>query len=662
MQPLPDELQLALDAPLTSLRGVGDRVGATLAAAGLHTVRDLLLFFPTRHEGVTSVPAPRDEFVGGVVRFACTVKGATFRYLPRRRSLLSVTVAAADGTACEVAYFNQPYLRKTFVVGQERVAEGTLLRRGRRFVLGPGRLLPLRDGETAAVRLRYRPVEGVSEARLQGLLAQALHRADTTHSPLPRLEGALAAEQLPFASAVRAMHAPSSVAEHERARRFFAVHEARAVFAAIDRARRARAGAVAPAVMFSAELEARLRARLPLRWTPDQAAALAVVRRALSGPGPMGLLLQGDVGTGKTAVAVWAALAVVASGLQVALLAPTELLVEQHAAKVAQWLEGSRVRTALLSGSLGRAARRATEAAVAAGEVDVVFGTHALLSEATRFRRLGLVIIDEQHRFGVEQRQVLQRKGTHPHLLVLTATPIPRTLAFVLFGDLQVAELRARPDDRRPPVARHARKRPWPVVHAAIARRLARGQSAYVVCPAIGEDGDDRGALAVHRALGRHFACELVHGRMPQAARTAALQRFHAGAAGVLVGTTVLEVGIDVPHATLMVVVDAHRFGLATLHQLRGRVGRGGRRGLCVLLGRETDRTRALCSTTDGFALAELDLTLRGSGELLGLRQSGKGELRALDPVADLDLLLRVRAAAHGGCGTVAAAEADHPG
>lgn len=659
VDPIDSEPRLPLDAPLTRLRGVGPKVGAALAAVGLRDVHDLLSFFPTRHHTVETIAAPGDEWVGCTVRFACTVRATSLRYLRGRRSLLSVTVAAADGSICDIAYFNQPYLAHAFARGQARLAEGTLVRRGRRLALAPGRLLTVAAAADGPVRLRYPAIEGVSETRLRDLLRQALRCADLSRSPLPPLPASLSeslltpappsesspAAPVSFAAALRAMHAPATVEQHELARRYFALYEAVALFAAIDSQRRARARAVAPAVHFSAALEERLAARIPLRWTVDQARAVEVIRGAIGRRDPMALLLQGDVGTGKTAVAVWAALAAVASGLQVAFLAPTELLAEQHFAKVGQWLEGSRVRVVLLTGSLRQKARVAADAAVDGGDAQIVFGTHALLSAGTSFRRLGLVVIDEQHRFGVEQRQLLLRKGTHPHLLVLTATPIPRTLAFVLFGDLQVVELRARPGSARPAAARHVRARPWPRVAGVVSRRLARGQRVLVVCPAIGAAGEPNGAVAVHAALSRRFACGLVHGRMPAAERVAVVRRFRLGEFGVLVGTTVLEVGLDIPEATLMVVVDAHRFGLATLHQLRGRVGRGTRRGLCLLLGAETARTRALCRTDDGFALAELDLTLRGSGELLGLRQSGRGELRSLDPLADLELLARVRAA-----------------
>jgi len=310
---------------------------------------------------------------------------------------------------------------------------------------------------------------------------------------------------------------------------------------------------------------------------------------------------------------------------------------------VGQWLEDSRVRMALLTGSLNAADRRELRDRISGGAVDIVFGTHALFSEQTEFDRLGLAIIDEQQRFGVGQRMRMLHKGTDPHVLVMTATPIPRTMALALFGDLELLTLREKPPGRRTARAVYAPPGRWRRVLDLIARRVARGGKVFVVCPKVGEDGEKGGAVLLHRELQRRFRCGLVHGRMPSPERQRVAEEFRAGHFDVLVGTTVLEVGLDVPDATLMVVVGAEHFGLSTLHQLRGRVGRGCRRGLCVLTGTHNDRIAAVCRTTDGFELAEEDLRLRGSGELLGTAQSGFGEMRALDPVEDLDLLVRAR-------------------
>ncbi|HEX5054148.1 MAG TPA: DEAD/DEAH box helicase, partial [Planctomycetota bacterium] len=435
-----------------------------------------------------------------------------------------------------------------------------------------------------------------------------------------------------------AMHRPLDTARHEAARRHFAVREAAALFATVERARRSRAARPARTFPVDEVLGSRILARIPLQLTADQDAAVRAIWQRLAGPPAMGVLLQGDVGTGKTAVAIAAAMAVLARGGQVAFLAPTELLAEQHCAVVSAWLSETSVRVVLCT-----AVAKGFDHTAAGAQL--VFGTHALLSGEHALPRLGLVIVDEQHRFGVAQRMALVHKGDNPHVLVMTATPIPRTLALVMFGDLDVVLLRERPPGRRPVRAFHLPAGEWPRAVRCIARAVARRGRVFVVCPAVGEDGEKGGVVRVFEALAARFRCGLVHGRLKTAERQAVLQSFRDGAIDVLVGTTVLEVGVDVPDATLVVVVAADRFGIATLHQLRGRVGRGARRGLAILCGPRTERVAAVCRTTDGFALAEADLAIRGSGELMGTQQSGFADLKALDPTEDLELLLRVRRA-----------------
>jgi ATP-dependent DNA helicase RecG len=362
----------------------------------------------------------------------------------------------------------------------------------------------------------------------------------------------------------------------------------------------------------------------------------------------MGVLLQGDVGSGKTAVALDAMLAAVDGGFQAAFLAPTELLAEQHFEGFRARLAGEALRLAYLSSSLAPAERRGVEAGLAAGEVDLLVGTHALFSARTRFARLGLMVVDEQHRFGVGQRAALYAKGERPHVLVMTATPIPRTATLALFGDLDLLSLRERPAGRAPAPAVFVPRQGWPRILAAVARHLRRGGRVFVVCPKIGEDGSKGGAVRLAAEFGTRFRTGLVHGQMPAAERRARTEAFRDGAFEVLVGTTVLEVGVDVPAATLMVVVGAERFGLAQLHQLRGRVGRARRRGLCILTGEPGARVAAICRSRDGFELAEEDLRLRGAGELLGARQTGALDFRALDPLDDYEILRRARDAVRG--------------
>jgi len=635
---------LSPDAKLTELAGIGPRTSERLQLRGLSQIRDLLWFFPRRYRELDELPAPREAAVGRLVRLRGTVRGTRLAWLPGRRAMVTVEFSAADGTPFAASFFNQPWLRKNYQAGQEYAVEGVLGRKGRHFRLEQPRIVAA-DRVTGAVQLRYADVEGVAAARVVEWIATALQRVDWRSIRLSPLPAGLSDLDLPVRELFGSMHRPASVQLHERARTHFALREAVALFEAVERARCRRLSRIAAAFAVDEDLRRRIRAWLPFELTGDQAAAVAALWRSLSGRSPMGVLLQGDVGTGKTAVAVAAALAVLAHGKQVAFLAPTELLAEQHHAAIKAWLRDSDVQVELLTASLKPQARVELAARLAAGGPHLVFGTHALLSSSTQFAKLELVIIDEQQRFGVDQRMQLVYKGRDPHVLVMTATPIPRTMALTMFGDLDLLTLRERPPGRRAVPAMFVEARRWPRVVRSIERAVRRHGRVYVVCPAIGEDDSRTGAVRVHAALAERFRASLVHGRLVATERQEVLRAFRDGECDVLVGTTVLEVGLDVSEALLMVVVAADRFGLATLHQLRGRVGRGRRRGLCIVCGVRNERITALVDTTDGFELAEADLRLRGSGELLGRRQSGFAELRALDLVEDQDLLLRARRA-----------------
>ncbi|MBI5852028.1 MAG: DEAD/DEAH box helicase [Planctomycetes bacterium] len=638
--------RLAADAPLTSLRGVGEATAARLAAAGLATVGDLLLCFPRRHREVVPIDAPRDEFVGRIVRLDLRVTQVRRRFLRGRRCVVEVGFAAEDGASIRASFFDQPWLAKVFAPAQERCGEGRLERGEHGFELVGLRWLDARARDLGECSVQYRAIEGVSDARFRRLIDLALSRVDLD-GLLPTLPHGLGAGSAPGVAAtaalLRAMHSPRDAAEHEAARERFALIEAVALFRRLERARRLRAGSAAPRLRVEQDHDERLARVLGFALTGDQRRATEAIRTALARSEPMGCLLQGDVGTGKTAVALDAALVAIRAGHQVAFLAPTELLAEQHFERLAGPLASDGVRVAQLVGSLPARARRQVTVAIGRGDVDLVVGTHALFSATTRFAELGLVIVDEQHRFGVEQRARLAAKGRSPHVLVMTATPIPRTLALARFGDLDSVEVRDRPTGRPPARAVFVPRDAWPRVLVAIDRRVRRGDRVYVVCPRIGEAGEKGGAVRMAKELGSRARCGLVHGRMDAEERRATADRFRRGELDVLVGTTVLEVGVDVPEATLVVVVSAETFGLATLHQLRGRVGRGARRGLCILCGRATARTAAVVATTDGFRLAEDDLRLRGAGELCGARQSGEHDFGALDPLADYAILRAAR-------------------
>jgi ATP-dependent DNA helicase RecG len=457
------------------------------------------------------------------------------------------------------------------------------------------------------------------------------------------------------AEALRAVHFPPSPEAAERARRRFIYEEFLVLQLALAlRRREVRDRGRAPVLPLSPTLDVRIRRLFPFQLTGDQDRAVADVCRDLARERPTQRLLQADVGAGKTAVAVYALLVAVANKHQAALMAPTEVLARQHFRTLERYLAHSRVRRLLLTGGLSPRERRAALDALAAGEIDLVVGTQALVQEDVRFARLGLVVVDEQHKFGVHQRARVRRLGVDPHYLVMTATPIPRTVALTVFGDLDVSVMKELPPGRRPVTTRWMTADQRERVYARLREGLARGRQGYVVCPLVEESEalDVKAATETHAELQagpfRDFCVGLLHGRMAEAEKDDVMQRFRGRQTDLLVCTSVVEVGVDVPNATLLVVEHAERFGLSQLHQFRGRVSRGAEAGACWLFGEPTNdegqqRIKAFARLRDGFALAEEDARLRGTGEFFGARQHGLGELRFGDPLRDADLLREAR-------------------
>ena len=456
-----------------------------------------------------------------------------------------------------------------------------------------------------------------------------------------------------------AVHRPSGPAEAEAGRARLAFDELLVLQVGIARRGRERERAVAPALGEPGALVGRLRRALPFTLTPDQEGAIRELDADLAQAVPMQRLLQGDVGSGKTVVALYALLRAVETGRQGALMAPTETLAEQHFLTIEELCAELGVRVVLLTSALGAREHRAAREQIASGEAQLAVGTHALIQEAVDFHDLAVAVVDEQHRFGVEQRSALT-EGRSPHTLHMTATPIPRTLALTVYGDLRVSEIARPPANRRPVVTRWIPEDRAPEAYRRLRRLLDEGRQAYVVCPLI-EESETSVARAAEAEAERLRADELrgyrvglLHGRLRPAERRELMARFKARDLDVLVATTVIEVGVDVPNATVMIVQEADRFGLAQLHQLRGRVGRGAEQSYCLLVSRAreelteaaTARLEALVRTTDGFELAEVDLELRGEGRLLGTRQSGLSELRFTRLRSDRALIERAKEAA----------------
>ncbi len=646
--------------PVQALPGVGPGRAKAFAALGVRTLGDLLLLLPRRYESWEGLQDPSPPFVDKKVVIQGVVTGARLHRTGRRRSFLKVQVRAGrKGIPLEVFFFNQPYLTPQFVQGGIFRFQGKLEREGDRFRLRAPKFERIQEGKKPRLAASgkgvapvYPETEGLRSdfvSRLVTLLLGAGLPERMESKVPPRLAASLGLPEL--ALSLRRLHRPKPGEDLEEYRRRLALEEAWVLLGRARRERRERAGARSPRIVVTPSLEKRIRARLPFSFHPGQEEAWAEIRADLAKGRPMGRLLQGDVGSGKTALAFAAALACVARGYQAAFMAPTQVLAAQHARTLSEWLSGSRVRLAFLSSGLRPSEKRGILAGLASGEVDIAVGTHALIQEGVRFARLGLAVVDEQHRFGVEQRARLRKGAESPHFLVLSATPIPRTLALTVYGGLDVSRVVGFPPGRKPVETRVLEGAGLEETFPFVEKALEEGGRAFFVFPRIGSPSQEGSLLRGVEILRRRFGAGrvgLAHGEQGEEEREKVFRAFREGKAPLLAATTVVEVGLDVPQATLMVVSGAESFGLSTLHQLRGRVGRGEKGGLFLLLApggnlEAAERLRFLERERDGFRVAEEDLRRRGPGEAAGVRQHGTGSFRALSPLQDLDLLEAVR-------------------
>jgi ATP-dependent DNA helicase RecG len=621
-------------------------------ALGLSSVINLLEHLPHDRRAARAIAGLEPGESATVI-----VEVASIRSRPVRRRGMRPLVQAtvADGTGrLDVTFFNQPWLVERYPVGTRLMLHGKCERPGRFNVQAHARTGRADSGESDGVA-HYPASEGLSSTQLLALVRDHAGAFDDVIEPLPARM--LAWERLaPRSAALRAAHMQADPGDHELARHRLAFEELLLGQLLLIRRRRARAlAAGAKAIGAPAAMSRRwLDQSLPFELTRDQRAALAEVDRDVGRTVPMQRLLMGEVGSGKTVVALYAMLRSVENGLQAALMAPTETLADQHFATIQRLLGAEPVSAALLTSSTPAGRRSDILAKLQTGELSIVVGTHALIEEGVAFAELGVVVVDEQHRFGVRQRAALDRKGVaglRPHVLHMTATPIPRTLALAAYGDLDVTRLRELPSGRRPvrtTICSTAAERER--AYEVLREEVRAGSQAFIVCPLV-EESDALAARAAtaefarlaHGPL-REFRLELLHGQLRPADKQAAMAAFASAAADVLVATSVIEVGIDVPNATVMLVEDADRYGISQLHQLRGRVGRGARASHCILFGRDdSPRLRALASSSDGFELAEVDLRLRGEGELVGARQHGASVHTFARLPDDADLLERAR-------------------
>ena len=634
---------LTPDTPVRYLKGVGPKTAERFEKLGIVTLADLLCHYPRRYldfsKPYTIATAPLDT--------ECVVKAEVFakpggRVLPGGRRMERIT-AGDDVSSLEITWFNNPYAAQKLELGREYYFQG-IVTGGmlRRQMVNP-QVRTDAQVESIPFEAVYPQTEGLSSGVIAKCVRQLLPHAELLPDPLPP-EMLQKYRLLSKAEAVRAIHCPASEEEAFAARRRLIYEELLILQLGIGRMKnRGAARTGAPMQKMSPEP---FWALLPFSPTGAQRRAVEEILTDMAGETSMNRLLQGDVGSGKTLVAAAAIWACIRSGYQAALLAPTEILASQHAENLNRLLSPFGMRVALLTGGMKAAARRATLAAIRDDEADLIVGTHAILSEGVEFARLGLAVVDEQHRFGVRQRGMLAEKAENPHLLVMSATPIPRTLGLLIYGDLDISILDELPPGRKPVKTRCITGKKRGALYGFLDREIDAGRQVYLVCPAI-EETPDGGLNAVKsyyediaKALLPERRVGLMHGKLKPKEKAAVMEDFKAGRLDALVSTTVIEVGVDVPNATVMVIENAERYGLSALHQLRGRVGRGAAESWCFLVSDNTSenvqkRLKFLCSTADGFAVAQYDLETRGPGDFFGSRQHGLPTLQIADLMND---------------------------
>jgi len=652
--PAENHTTLTPDTPVRYLKGVGPKTAERFEKLGIVTLADLLCHYPRRYidfsKPYSIAQAPADT--------ECVVKAEVFakpggRILPGGRRMERIT-AGDDVSSLEITWFNNPYAAQKLQLGQEYYFQG-IVTGGmlRRQMVNP-QVRTAGQIKASPFEAVYPQTEGLTSNAIAKCVRQLLPHAELLPDPLPP-EMLAKYRLLSKADAVRAIHCPATEEQAYAARRRLIYEELLVLQLGIGRMKNRGAAATgAPMQLADPSL---FWASLPFSPTGAQRRAVSEILADMAGETSMNRLLQGDVGSGKTLVAAAAIWACIRAGYQAALLAPTEILAAQHAEGLNRMLAPFGMRVALLTGGMKAAARRTTLAAIRNDEADLVVGTHAILSEGVEFARLGLAVIDEQHRFGVRQRGMLAEKAANPHLLVMSATPIPRTLGLLIYGDLDISILDELPPGRTPVKTRCITGKKRRDLYHFLDQEIGRGRQVYLVCPAI-EDVPDGGLNAVKsyyediaKALLPERRVGLMHGKLKPKEKAAVMEDFKAGRLDALVSTTVIEVGVDVPNASVMVIENAERYGLSALHQLRGRVGRGAAESWCFLVSDNQSenvqkRLKFLCSTTDGFAVAQYDLETRGPGDFFGSRQHGLPTLQIADLMNDTRTLHAAQAEA----------------
>lgn len=642
---MPAELHATLtpDTPVRYLKGVGPKTAERFEKLGILTLSDLLCHYPRRYldfsKPYSIAEAPADT--------ECVVKAEVFakpggRILPGGRRMERIT-AGDDVSSLEITWFNNPYAAQKLELGQEYYFQG-IVTGGmlRRQMVNP-QVRTDAQVKSSPFEAVYPQTEGLTSSAIAKCVRQLLPHAELLPDPLPS-EMLKKYRLLSKADAVRAIHCPATEEEAFAARRRLIYEELLVLQLGIGRMK--NHGAASTGAPMKKADASPFWESLSFSPTGAQRRAVEEILTDMSGETSMNRLLQGDVGSGKTLVAAAAIWACIRAGYQAALLAPTEILASQHAENLNRLLSPFGMRVALLTGGMKAAARRTTLAAIRDDEADLIVGTHAILSEGVEFARLGLAVVDEQHRFGVRQRGLLAEKAANPHLLVMSATPIPRTLGLLMYGDLDISILDELPPGRKPVKTRCITGKKRADLYGFLDREIDSGRQVYIVCPAI-EDAGGSGLNAVksyYEDIAKAYLPDrrvgLMHGKLKPKEKAEVMDDFKSGRLDALVSTTVIEVGVDVPNATVMVIENAERYGLSALHQLRGRVGRGAAESWCFLVSDNASesvqkRLKFLCSTSDGFAVAQYDLETRGPGDFFGSRQHGLPTLQIADLMND---------------------------
>lgn len=655
---MPAELHTTLtpDTPVRYLKGVGPKTAERFEKLGILTLSDLLCHYPRRYldfsKPYSIAEAPADT--------ECVVKAEVFakpggRILPGGRRMERIT-AGDDISSLEITWFNNPYAAQKLELGQEYYFQG-IVTGGmlRRQMVNP-QVRTDAQVKSSPFEAVYPQTEGLTSSAIAKCVRQLLPHAELLPDPLPP-EMLKKYRLLSKADAVRAIHCPATEEEAFAARRRLIYEELLVLQLGIGRMK--NHGAASTGAPMKKADASPFWESLPFSPTGAQRRAVEEILTDMSGETSMNRLLQGDVGSGKTLVAAAAIWACIRAGYQAALLAPTEILASQHAENLNRLLSPFGMRAALLTGGMKAAARRTTLAAIRDDEADLIVGTHAILSEGVEFARLGLAVVDEQHRFGVRQRGLLAEKAANPHLLVMSATPIPRTLGLLMYGDLDISILDELPPGRKPVKTRCITGKKRADLYGFLDREIDSGRQVYIVCPAI-EDAGGSGLNAVksyYEDIAKAYLPDrrvgLMHGKLKPKEKAEVMADFKSGRLDALVSTTVIEVGVDVPNATVMVIENAERYGLSALHQLRGRVGRGAAESWCFLVSDNASesvqkRLKFLCSTSDGFAVAQYDLETRGPGDFFGSRQHGLPTLQIADLMNDTRTLHAAQSEAAG--------------